>query len=348
MKDITQFADVAGNPSTLGSLDPQGSTVDLIFAEAVVANEPTTILEEAGIIRVKTVPEVVDTLSFPIVLNTQLTWKTISRGASGGTPDDTGSDFGKDFNSSSLNAVTYKPVTPVIKTANIFLPDNVSLMNQTDFNLFTQVAATDAKRKKEEDSLNTLMGSSGASPAGPLTIQGTSAEYNLKIAGGFSTPGSLSTGSTIAPLDLIRAKRDLSTGSDPFYPDFILTHPNQYAQLNTHPDFAPGATSNGAMMRKAKFDENGDIVRFDGMDIYVSEMIPTLTGSDTNAIATDVTAKCVLVGVKGLAIGRGEKEGIKVSTEDSRRRHGQWKIFDMWYDQIILVKDSMLGILASD
>ncbi|KKL14491.1 hypothetical protein LCGC14_2515130, partial [marine sediment metagenome] len=66
MKDITQFADVVGNPSTLGSLDPYGSTVDLIFAEAVVANEPTTILEEAGIIRVKTVPAEVDKLSFPI------------------------------------------------------------------------------------------------------------------------------------------------------------------------------------------------------------------------------------------------------------------------------------------
>ena len=347
MKEITQFANVVGNPSTLGSLDPQGSTVDLLFAEAIIANEPTTILEEAGIIRVKTAPPETDTVRFPIVLNTQLTWNTISRGATG-TPDDSGSDFGVDFSSSSLNAVTYKNVTPVVKTANIFLPDNVSLMNQTDFNLFTQIAATDSKRKKEEDSLNTLMGSSGASPAGPLTIQGTSAEYDIKVAGGFSTFGSVSSGSTVTPMDLVKAKRDLGTGSDPFFADFILLHPNQYAQLNTHPDFAPGATSNGAMMRKAKFDENGDIVRFEGMDIYVSELVPTLTGSATNAIGNGITAKCVLVGVKGLAIGRGEHHGIKVTSEDSRRKHGMWKIFDMSYDQTILVKDSMLGLIASD
>ena len=345
MKDITQFADVVGNPSTLGSLDPQGSTVDLIFAEAIVANEPTTILEEAGIIRVKTVPIEVDKVSFPIVLNTQLTWKTISRGATG-TPDDTGSDFGVDFAASSLNAVTYKEITPVMKTANIFLPDNVSLMNETDFNLFTQIAATDAKRKREQDGLEVLMGSTIVS--GPLTNQGTSTEYTIKMAGGFTAFGSLGAGSTITPLDLIRGKRDQSVGSDPFYPDFALTHPNQYAQLNTHPDFAPGATANGAMMRKAKFDENGDIVRFDGLDIFVSELVPGLTGSATAAIAANITGRAVLLGVKGLALGRGEKEGIRVTSEDSRRKHGVYKIFDMWYDHSILVKDSMIGIVAAD
>ena len=347
MKDVSLFANVVGNPSTLGSLDPQGSTVDKIFAEAIVANEPTTILEEAGIIRVKTAPTQVDRIEFPIVLNTQLTWKTISRGATG-TPDDTGSDFGVDVSASSMNAVTYKNVIPTVKTANIFLPDNVSLMNKTDFNLFTQVAATDAKRKKEQDGLTTLLGSSGATPAGPLTIQGTSSEYTVKVAGGFSAFGSLGTGSTITPLDLIRGKRDQSTGSDPWYPDYVLVHPNQYAQLNTHPDFAPGATANGAMMRKARFDDNGDIVKFDGMDIFVSELVPALTGSDTNAIASSITARAVLLGQKGLSIGRGEHMGMRVTTEDSRRRHGQWKIFDMSYDHVILVKESMIGIIAAD
>lgn len=342
------FANVVGNPSTLGSLDPLGSTVDDIFAEAIIANEPTTVLEEAGIIRVKTTPTEVDRVQFPIVLNKQLTWSTISRGATSGTPDDTGSDFGVDFSATALNAVTYKNVTPTVKTANIFLPDNVSLMNKTDFNLFTQIAATDAKRKKEADALSTLLGSSGASPAGPLTIQGTSSAYTIKTAGGFGAFGSLSTGSTLVPLDLVRGKRDLSTGSDPWYPDYVLMHPNQYAQVNTHPDFAPGATANGAMLRKARFDENGDLVKFEGMDIYVSELVPSLTGSATNAIGASITARCVLLGTKGLSIGRGEHHGIKVYSEDSRRRHGMWKIFDMSYDHVILVKQSMIGVVASD
>ncbi len=322
MKEISQFdtsGPIAANVSNLGSLDPAGSSIDKVFAQAIMANKPTSVLEEAGIISVKTAPAEKDTVSFPIIRNTQLSWSTIGRGT-----NDTGSDLG----ASALNEVEYKEVTPVLKTANIFVPDNVSLLNEANFSVYSEVGATDAQRKKEEDALGTLATESEV---------GT-----VATAGGFGT-GSISAGSTLDPMDLVNAKKNLATGSDINKPDFVLMHPNQYAQLNTHEDFSPGATTNGAMMRKAKFDENGDIMRFDGMDLFSTELMP----AGTNGYY-DVAGHPVVVGARGLAIGRGEHQGMKVSTEDSRRRHGTWKIFDMSYDNTVLVKESLVLLRAAD
>lgn len=320
MKELTQFyASVTpqANVSNLGSLDPVGSSIDKIFAEAIVANKPTSILEENGIIVVKVAPAEKDKVSFPIIRNTQLTWSTIGRGT-----NDTGSDLGV----SLLNQVEYKEVTPTLKTATIFIPDNVSLLNKVDFDMYAMIGATDAQRKKEYDALAAL-----AVEANVGTV---------KVAGGYTaSTGSIAAGSTLDPMDLVKMKRDMSTGSNINKPNFVIVHPNQYAQLNTHADFAPGATINGAMMRKAKFDDNGDIVRFDGMDIYVSELVPAGAGG-----YYAVAGHPAIVGAKGLAIGRGEHHGIVVNTQDNRVLHGQYKVFDMSYDNTVLVKEAV-GIL---
>jgi hypothetical protein len=101
------------------------------------------------------------------------------------------------------------------------------------------------------------------------------------------------------------------------------------------------------MMMKAKFDADGNIVRFAGCDIYVTEL---MTGYSAGTPACYVVGgHPVVLGVKGLALGRGEHDsGIKISTEDSRRRHGQWKIFDMSYDHTVLVKESIALLRAAD
>lgn len=332
MKDVTQFADVAGTPSRLGSLDPGGSSVDKIFAEAIIANEPTTILEEAGIIRVKVAPADKDMVVFPIVRNTRMTWKEIGR-----DNQDNGSEFGAGV----LNQVEYKTVTPIVKTSNIFLPDNVSLLNPNDFDLYAQIVATDAKRVKESDALASLFVDSYPDQTQVL---------NTKIAGGYvDYAGSVGAASTLDPLDLLKSKRDLSTGSDPAVPDFVLMYPNQYMSLNSHADFAPGASTNGAMMRKAKFNENGDIVRFDGMDIYVSELVPDGGTIGVSAGSNYVASgHPVMVGQKGLAIGRGEHTGIKVYSQDDRLRHGKYYIFDISYDHTLLAVETLIQLRAAD
>jgi len=327
MKELTQFySDVTpqASVSNLGSLDPVGSSIDKIFADAIIANKPTSILEENGIIVVKNPGVGTDKVSFPIIRNTQLTWNTIGRGTN---------DSGTDLGVSLLNQVEYMEVTPTIKTANIFIPDNVSLLNKVDFDMYAQIGATDAQRKKEEDALSLL-----GTEAGVGTV---------KVAGGYSaSTGSVGAGSTLDPMDLVKMKRDMSTGSNINKPDFVLVYPNQYAQLNTHSDFAPGATTNGAILRKAKFDENGDIVRFDGMDIYVTELITGYSAGTPAYYA--VAGHPAIVGKKGLTIGRGEHTGIVVNTQDNRVLHGQYKVFDMSYDNTILVKEAVGLIRCAD
>lgn len=326
MKEISKFANVAGTPSGLANqLDSVGSSQDVIFAEAIVTMEPTSVLEEAGIVVVRQTPNPHDELSFPIVRNTQLTWTTIDGRA-------TTNSLGSEFDTSGLNRVEYKVVRPTVKTASIFLPDEVSLLNKVSFDLYTEMCARDAKRKKESDALTVLTTEANIS--------------KIYSAGGFTSNGSVNAGSTLDPSDLLSAQRLLGTGSDPISPDFVLCHPNQYEQLNKHADFAPGATSPGAMMRKAGFDADGHVVRFAGMDIYKTELLPAVTGSATTSYP--VAGHPVIVGKKGLAIGRGEKLGITVHTQDDRIRHGTYKVIDMAYDHTVLVDESLVLLRTAD
>lgn len=345
MKDIsvfsslTQMGDVATGGTPTGSLDVGGSTVDKFFAEAIVAFEPTSVLEEAGIIRVLKVPTEQEKVSFPVVRNTELTWNEIKRNLSNSA---SGTDLGSEYNASALNEVHYKEAFVTTKSASIFLPDTVSLLNKTNFNLYADVAARDAKRKKEEDGIGSL-----------FDYTKYSESNTLFTAGGFTGAGSTAAGSTLDPLDLVKAKRNMASGSpagiNVNVPDFVLMHPIQYAELNTHADFAPGATSNGAMMRKAKFDEDGNIVRFDGMDIFVSEHVPARTAATDKGYYGATTGHDVLVGRRGLTIARGEHFGIIVNTQDDRRRHGQWKILDIDYGYTdILVPEANYLLRCAD
>ena len=327
MKEISKFANVAGTPSGLfNALDSVGSSQDKVFAEAIIAYETPTVLEEAGIITVRQVADPTDTISFPIVRNTRLTWATIDGRSA------TGSGLGSEFNAQALNRVEYMEVRPVVKTANLFLPDQVSLLNKVDFSLHAEMAARDAKRQKESDALTTLT---------------TEASLTNKYgAGAFVLNGSILAGSTLGPSDLLAAQRVLAVGSDPITPDFVLVHNIQYEHLNKHANFAPGATTPGAMMRKAQFDADGNIVRFSGMDIYVSPLMPAVTGSATTAYP--VSGHPAIVGKKGWAIGRGEKQGISVNTVDDRVRHGQYKVIDMAYANTVLVAESIVLIKCAD
>ena len=100
---------------------------------------------------------------------------------------------------------------------NLFLPDNVSLLNEVNFGVYAEIGARDAKRKKDVDGIAAL-----TTEANLTTI---------KVAGGYSaSTGSVGTGSKLVPQDLLKSQRDLSTGSDPYTPDYALMHPNQYHQ----------------------------------------------------------------------------------------------------------------------
>ena len=153
MKEIEKFSDVVDTISTLPDvLDAPGSSTDVIFAEAIIANEPTTVLEENNIITVKTIPSEVDQARFPIVRNTQFTWTDIDPRS--------GSNVGSELTNTALSQVVYKNVRPIVKSASIFMPDAISLLNKADFELFAQLGAVESKRKKEYDAIGVL-GSEG-------------------------------------------------------------------------------------------------------------------------------------------------------------------------------------------
>lgn len=328
MKDISKFANVAGTVSGVkNQLDSTAASQDKIFAEAVMTAEPTSILEEAGIIRVQATPNPHDQLSFPIMRNTQLTWYEIDAR--------TGSNaLGSELGASGLNAVEYKTVRPTRKSASIFLPDEVSLLNKISFDMYATVCARDAKRKKESDALTTLT---------------TEASFTHTYTAGAGTLGTglVGAGSKITPEDLVAARRVLSTGSNISVPDFVLMHPNQYEDFNTDDAFAPGATSPGAMMRKVGFDANGNVTSFQGMQIYATELIPAV-GSGTGNGSYATAGHPVVVGTRGMAIGRGEREGITIHTVDDRIRHGQYKVIDMDYDHTVLAQETVVLLRAAD
>lgn len=338
MRDFVKFSEVkaAGvteimSPSTM---DSAGSTQDWLLAEAVMANEPTTLLEKEGVIVVQKLPADVDMAHFPILRNKNLTWSTLDyRSAQSST-----NLYGSDINAQALAVIEYRKVRPVVKTANIFLPDGASLINKVTFDTYVKLLATDAARQKELDGLYKIMGS-------PCAGDGTTFTQ-LYAASGFTSAGSVTTGSVLTPKDLLDAKKLLMTGSNIVEPDFVLMHPSQFEQLNTHADFAPGATARGAIMRKAKFNEDGDIVRFNGMDILVSELVPA--GSVTSNSAFVAAGHFVLVGTRGRCGCRAEHYGMRISSEDSRRFHGQWKVLDMSYAHDILVDEANVVIRATD
>ncbi|MDP2692274.1 MAG: hypothetical protein Q8O88_01380 [bacterium] len=329
MKELTQFANVVGVPSDADNQDPQGSTQDWLLAEAIIANEPTSVLVEEGIILVQKLPMDVDEARFPVLRNTNFTWSIIDWRAATTVA-------GSDVAASAVNVIEYRRVRPQTRTANIFLPDGVSLVNKVSFDTYVQLVATEAKRQKEYDGLLRVMGSTA-------NAETFTQRY---AAGGFVSAGSVITGSTLTPLDLIKAKKTLMVGSNVHKPDFVLVHPHQYQQLNTHADFAPGAVNRGAMLRKAKFNEDGDIVKFDGMDVVVSELVPA--GSVAADTAFVNAGHWALVGTRGKCGARAEHYGLRVSSEDHRRYHGTFKIFDMDYDHDILVDEANLLLRCAD
>lgn len=334
MKKLTQFANVVGADSDVaGTLDPQGSTQDWVLAEAIVANEPTSLLVEEGVVTVQRLPADVDEARFPILRNKQFTWTTLDWRAANNTSTN---PFGSDISANALNVIEFRRVRPTTKTANIFLPDGVSLINKVTFDTYVRLFATEAARKKEADALSKLMGTS----ANVETFT------QLYAAAGMTSGGSVNTGSTLTPNDLLEARRILMTGSNINKPDFVLVHPQQYQQLNTHSDFAPGATARGAMLRKAKFNEDGDIVRFDGMDVLVSELVPAGSVADDTAFVA--AGHWALVGTRGLCGARAEHMGIRIASEDHRRYHGTFKIIDMDYEHDILVDEAQVLIRATD
>jgi len=197
-----------------------------------------------------------------------------------------------------------------------------------------------------------------AKEAAAYTILATTGSYtasvSIKQASGYTdlltssvgVSGSyVTSGSVLTPSDLVKAKKDLKTsGTRKIIPDVVLMATEQLSDLETHADFSPGQTSN-ANFKKAVFDENGTLTRFDGMEIVEAIQMPQIT---TGYFASSSGHFCY-VGKKGLLLGRGENTKLnKVETFRDPKQHGTELTLDVSYKHGILYSKAIRAIACSD
>lgn len=323
MAYIGKFAEKANNPTMRSTVDPNGSTVDKIFADAVMASIPTMVMEQYGLALVKDIPEQHDTVSFPIYTNFDLTWNNLSESGS--------ANNGSVITMTAGNAVTYKETTPVLYSAGIFIADMVDIStNKSDFDHYSEIAGVQVARKKDTEFITVI------------AAEDQLTNVSRYAAGGFTANGSLSTGSTLTPSDLTSVKTLLSTGSDIYVPDVALMHRNQYQSLVLHQDFSVNA--NTAVSRKATW-KDGELVRYDGLDIVVTELVTAGSGLEWEG----VSGHPIFVFRKGKSVGFAEKKAaFKVNTVDDRIRHGKFKIFDVMLSSKVLIPASIVILRAAD
>jgi len=328
MKQIGRFAEKANNPTMRDSVDPNGSTVDTIFADAILASMPSIVMEKHNLALMKDAAGKADSVTFPVFTNFDLTWNNLTESGS--------ANNGSVISLTAGGTPTFMKATPVLYSAGIFVADVVDLtVNKADFETYSKLAAQQVARKTEQvffAEMNTM------------DLDSAAGSY---AAGGFTANGSISAASTITPTDLSEAKRSLTTGSDIYVPDVIVMHPNQYSHLMLHQDFS--LTNATGAHRKGTWAD-GNLVKYDGMDIVVSEQVTGKieTQSDTGS-AWPVAGHPVYVFKKGLSAGFAtKKEAFKVSTVDDRIRHGKFKVFDIMIASQVLVPASIVVLRCAD
>ena len=303
-------------------VDPSGATEDTIYAEAVLANAPTTVVKEKGLLMVRDVPGQSDSVTFPIFNNFKLSWTNISG---------TGSDLGSEIETTQGGAGRWKKLTPVGYSAGLFISDEVDIStNRADFELYAKLGGVEVSRKIDQDSIQDA-----------IMNAATESGSNVYSAGGFVAEGSVGTGSTLTPSDISKAKTLLSTGSNIYHPNVILLHPNQYNQLVMHQDFSNNA--NTAALKKAVF-KDGQLIAYDGMEIVTTELVNS--GTDGGYVAPGHPA-AVFTRAKSGALAT-KNSAFRVTTEDSRLRHGKYKIFDIRFKADVLIPESIVIIRCSD
>jgi len=310
-------------PTHRADVDAAGSTVDSIYADAIIANMPTTVVKEKGLLLTKDVTGQADAVTFPVFDNFNLTWTDISG---------TGSDMGSEVSTTTGVTGKFKKITPVQSTAALFITDNVDLLtNKADFELYSRLGGTAVSRKLDQDAISD----------GIMDAE-TASGSNVYACGGFSAEGSINAGSTLTPSDISEGKRLLGTGSNVYHPDAVLMHPNQYNQLSMHQDLSVNA--NTAASKKAQYDAQGNLIGYDGMEIVVTELVDS--GSSD---PFDVSGHPVAIMTKGLSGALATKNsGFRVTTQDDRLRHGKYKIFDIMFKADILVPESIVILRAAD
>jgi len=312
--------------TTAGSLDSGSATSDRIFAEAMIIAQPVAPLEEKGVIEVRDVGPNTDVVVFTVIPESNFTWRTV---------DTRASESVAAGSLQQISAPTFATATPTTKSATIFIHDNINLVNPVDFKKIAQIAGNQIKQKKIVDALTEL-----------TTESNYTVSTSIKNANGFTTHGAVASDDTLTPNDLVSAKNDLKGQTTPIVPDVCIVHTKQLNQLENHGNFSPGQTTN-SNYKKAKFDADGHLVMFDGMEII--EVLEAEMAQETSGSFSSQNGHYAIIGKKDLMLGRGENNR-KNTVEDFRNpeEHGVRRTLNINYDYVLKYPDGIRLLAAVD
>ncbi|MCP3684473.1 MAG: hypothetical protein GY861_17550 [bacterium] len=323
MDELSKFTDYY---TTAGSLDSGDSTVDRIFAEAMIIAQPVAPLEEKGVIEIKDTGANTDKVVFTVIPESTFTWRTV---------DARGSEVVTAGSLQQISAPTFTEVTPTTKSATIFIFDNINLVNPVDFKKIAEIAGNQIKQKKITDGLTEL------TTAGNYT-----ASTSIRNGNGFTTFGAVASDDTLVPNDLVSAKNDLKGQTSPIVPDVCIAHTKQLNQLENSADFSPGQSSN-SNFKKAKFDADGHLAWFDGMEMI--EALEAEMAQKTSGSFNSQNGHFAIIGKRDLMLGRGENNR-KNTVEDFRNpeQHGVRRTLNVNFDYVIKFPDGIRLIACVD
>jgi len=309
-----------------GGLDTAQVTVDKIFAEAMIIAQPVAPLEEKGVIEVRDSGPNTDKVVFTVIPVSSFTWRTV---------DTRGSESTSAGSLQQVSAPTFKEAQPTTKSATIFIHDNINLVNPVDFKKIAEIAGNEVKKKKIIDAITEL-----------VTLTEYTVSTSVKNGGGYTTYGAVASDDTLCPNDLVSAKIDLKGQTSPIIPDVCLVHSSQLNQLENHADFSPGQTSN-ANFKKAKFDSDGHLAFFDGMEII--ELLEAEYAQITSGSFSSQNGHYAIIGLRKLMLGRGENNR-KNTVEDFRNpeEHGVRRTLNVNFDYVVKYPDGIRLLACVD
>jgi len=332
--DIKEELSKFTNETDAASLDAGAATISKKFSDMIRLVKPVTVLEEKGIVRVQEVEEATDDAVFSVQVQQAFTWTEFDvRGSEASTLAAGSATF------QAYTAPAYVTLRPSTKTSTLFIHDNVRLVNPV------RMAEIMAQVTEEIVSAKESAAYSTAATTGSYT-----SSVSIYMAGGYTvfstqTGSYVATGSTLTPSDLVAAVKDLKTaGTRKIRPNVAWMATEQLSDLETHADMSPGQTSN-ANFKKAVYDENGTLVRFDGLEIIESQQMPQIT----TGIFASFNGHFCYVGQKGLMLGRGQySKKDKVETFRDPKNHGTEITIDVNYKHGILFNHAMRLLACAD
>ncbi len=297
--------------------------------------KPILNLEEKGIVRVKEVADNTDKATFSVASQQNFTWTTVdTRGSEKSTLAAGSGSY------QSVNAPSYVQVSPLTKSTTLFIHENERLVNPYDMAELMAQVQEEIAYAKESDAYSVL-----------ATEGSYTASVSLKFAGGYTAASGYITSANILTFDdLDAAKKDLKTQDNAasatrkIIPNAILIATEQLVDLEDSAVLAPGQSTSG-QYKKAKFDGDGNLLSYAGMEVIEAVNMPQIT---TSYFASSNGHYCY-VGKKGLFVGRGENnKRNKVRSFEDPKTHGIEYTIDINFAQAILFKNAIKCIASSD